>query len=92
MSAKHAWRYVRSGYGSKNADFDIVSERSGGRIASTPYEDKARLIAAAPDMDAAIDEAIEALDRHLVEDLMTAEETMALLETLRAARAKARGE
>jgi hypothetical protein len=43
------WRYKRSGYGSKNADFDIVSE-AGGRVASTPYEDKARLIAAAPRM------------------------------------------
>lgn len=43
------WRYLRSGYGSKNADFDIVSAL-GGRVASTPYEDKARLIAAAPDL------------------------------------------
>lgn len=43
------WRYVRSGYGSKNADFDIVNE-SGGRVASTPYENKAKLIAAAPSM------------------------------------------
>jgi len=46
------WRYQRSGYGSKNADFDIVNE-AGGRIASTPYADKARLIAAAPDLLAA---------------------------------------
>ena len=43
------WRYLRSGYGSKSADFDIVTD-SGGRVASTPYEDKARLIAAAPEL------------------------------------------
>lgn len=43
------WRYLRSGYGSKNADFDIVNA-TGGRVASTPYEDKARLIAATPEL------------------------------------------
>jgi len=47
------WRYLRSGYGSKSADFDIVTD-SGGRVASTPYEDKARLIAAAPELLAAL--------------------------------------
>jgi hypothetical protein len=44
-AGEHEWRYLRSGYGSKNADFDIVSEH-GGRVASTPYEDKARRIVA----------------------------------------------
>lgn len=47
MSAR--WRYLRSGYGSRNADFDIVNA-SGGRVASTPYEDKARLITESPSM------------------------------------------
>ena len=41
------WRFLRAGYGTKNADFDIVNDL-GGRIASTPYEDKARAIAALP--------------------------------------------
>ncbi len=46
MSAqmKDEWRYQRSGYGSRNADFDIVSVATGGRIASTPYANKAALI------------------------------------------------
>lgn len=39
------WRYVRSGYGSSNADWDIVN-KDGGRIASTPYEWHARRITA----------------------------------------------
>lgn len=34
-------RYVRSGYGSSKADWDIVNG-NGGRFASTPYEDRAR--------------------------------------------------
>lgn len=58
---KGQWRYLRSGYGSRNADFDIVNA-SGGRIASTPYEDKARMIAAVPDLLKALKELVARCD------------------------------
>lgn len=85
MSAKHTWRYVRSGYGSSNGDFDIVNE-SGGRIASTPYEDKARLFTAAPELLFCLTQ--------IMNDLPAKRDWLdpALEAAARAALAKARGE
>ena len=43
MTTKHTPKRLlalRSGYGSRNADVDIVTE-TGGRIASTPYAEEA---------------------------------------------------
>lgn len=49
MSSMKNWHHVRSGYGSSKADWDIVTN-NGGRVASTPYEDVALMIAAIPNM------------------------------------------
>ena len=52
------WRYLRVNGTSK--DFNIVND-TGGLIALCPYEDKARLIAAAPDLLEALELAQTAL-------------------------------
>ncbi len=58
MSIQHTLRYLRSGYGHKPADFDIVNEL-GGRIASTPYEDKAAYIVRCVNSHEALVQALE---------------------------------
>lgn len=95
------WTYARSGYGSRNADFDIVSVSTGGRIASTPYEDKARLISAVPDLVFVLQQSIPSLERLALEETRANQAPTGLkkrsvandlLKQARAAIARARGE